>query len=177
MEGKAFTDIMRAYHLSASQVRDAWQWVHLGKAAVYENVDSGSSTDVMASARVDQAPGTEEDAWAVGVNLLDSCPPNAFRMRNPDSGSRATTAGTDAVRDFLENLGIRPGSRPSTCADLQGANQVSHSRTYSFKETNVVSTTFVLYYRCPSVQNVRCFCTANCRWAMRTPHPSQEVQV
>ena len=147
VEGKAFTEIMRAYHLSASQVRDAWQWVHQGKAAVYENRDSGSSTDVMASVRVDQAPGNEEDAWSVGVNLLDSCPPNVFRMRNPDSGSRTTTAATDAVRDFLENLGIRPGSRPSTCADLQGANQVSHSRTYSFKETNVVSTTFILYYR------------------------------
>jgi hypothetical protein len=129
IEGASLTDISRVYSLSATQVWDAWQWVHNGKAAIYGNGVSGSSTDRMASVRVDQAPGTEEDAWACGVNLLDSCPPNVFRLRNADSAAGARTAGSDVVRDFLENMGIRPSSRPSTSADLQGPNQVSHSRS------------------------------------------------
>ena len=125
-EGKPFHDIMSVYSLSASQVRNAWQWVHRGKEAVYADGVSGSSTDRAPFVLVDKALRTEEDDWSGGgVNLLDSCPPNVFRMRNQDSGSGTNTGCTDTVRDLCENLGIRPSTRASNSADFQRANQVS----------------------------------------------------
>lgn len=122
IEGINFHTAMSTFALQPEQVRDAWQWVHHGKKAVYVNGGSSSSTEPpppLHGAR------TEEDEWLrEGMNFESIAPP-VFRMQNVGTAATGTSAsGYNDIRRVLENLDIYPSARASTLQDLRETNQV-----------------------------------------------------
>jgi len=121
IEGINFHTAMRDFALGPEQVRDAWQWVHHGKKAVYVNGGGSSSTEPPPP----HGARTEEDEWLrEGMNFESIAPPVFRRQNVGTAGTETSASGYNDIRRVLENLDIYPSVRASTLQDLRETNQV-----------------------------------------------------
>ena len=125
IEGVKFHQAMSDYQLHPQQVRDAWQWVHHGKKAVYASNGSSSSTEPPPPLQLVNGTRTEEDEWLREGRNYDSIAPTVFRMQNVGTAGTGTSASAyDGIRRVLENMDIITTARTSTLQDLRQTNQV-----------------------------------------------------
>ena len=138
VEGINFHKAMSTYALQPEQVRDAWQWVHHGKKAVYANGGSSSSTGTQSPLQLDNGARTEEDEWLREGKNYDSIAPPVFRMQNVGTAATGNSAsGYNDIRRVLENLDIFPSARASTLKDLRETNEVRSCNKFYTKGLSI----------------------------------------